>query len=152
MRNNLSEILKEFNVVHSCGKGKLDKNIHENGYRQFELLTTELPDVFAATDLVISRAGANVLFELLALKKPNLLIPLSTKASRGDQILNANSFMRKNYSVVLLEEDQDKNPELFFKKLGELNTRKNEMIAAMKTSTEINAINNICDLIEKEAL
>lgn len=152
VRNNLSEILKEFNVVHSCGKGKLDKNIHENGYRQFELLTTELPDVFAATDLVISRAGANVLFELLALKKPNLLIPLSTKASRGDQILNANSFMRKNYSVVLLEEDQDKNPELFFKKLGELNTRKNEMIAAMKTSTEINAINNICDLIEKEAL
>ena len=152
VRNNIKEILKNFNIVHSCGKGKLDKNINLEGYKQFELLTTELPDIFAATDLVISRAGANVIFELLALKKPNLLIPLSTKASRGDQILNANSFMKKNYSVVLLEEDQDKNPELFFKKLRELENRKDEMLNAMKTSTEINAINNICDLIEKEAL
>ena len=113
------------------------------------MLTTDLPDVFAASDLVVSRAGANVIFELLALKKPNLLIPLSTRASRGDQILNANSFMKKNYSVVLLEEDQDKSPELFFKKLNELKTRKDEMIASMKNSTEINAISNICDLIEE---
>ena len=140
---------KEFNVVHSCGKGKLDSKINFDGYRQFELLTTELPDVFAATDLVVSRAGANVIFELLALKKPNLLIPLSTKASRGDQILNANSFMRKKYSVVLLEEDQDAHPELFFKKLDELKNRKDEIISNMKSSTEINAINNICDLIEE---
>ena len=149
IRNNIDEILKEFNVVHSCGKGKLDNKINRDGYRQFELLTTELPDVFAATDLVVSRAGANVIFELLALKKPNLLIPLSTKASRGDQILNANSFMRKKYSVVLLEEDQDAHPELFFKKLNELKNRKDEIIANMKNSTEINAINHICDLIEE---
>ena len=149
IRNNIDEILKEFNVVHSCGKGKLDNKINRDGYRQFELLTSELPDVFAATDLVVSRAGANVIFELLALKKPNLLIPLSTKASRGDQILNANSFMRKKYSVVLLEEDQDTHPELFFKKLNELKNRKDEIIANMKNSTEINAINHICDLIEE---
>ena len=149
IRNNIDEILKDFNVVHSCGKGKLDNKINLDGYRQFELLTTELPDVFAATDLVVSRAGANVIFELLALKKPNLLIPLSTKASRGDQILNANSFMRKKYSVVLLEEDQDAHPELFFKKLDELKNRKDEIISNMKSSTEINAINNICDLIEE---
>ena len=149
IRNNIDEILKEFNVVHSCGKGKFDNKINRDGYRQFELLTSELPDVFAATDLVVSRAGANVIFELLALKKPNLLIPLSTKASRGDQILNANSFMRKKYSVVLLEEDQDAHPELFFKKLNELKNRKDEIIANMKNSTEINAINHICDLIEE---
>lgn len=149
VRNNLDEILKKMNVVHSCGKGKLDDKINVKGYKQFELLTTDLPDVFAASDLVISRAGANVIFELLALKKPNLLIPLSTRASRGDQILNANSFMKKNYSVVLLEEDQDEHPELFFKKLNELENRKDEMLNAMKTSTEINAINNICDLIEE---
>lgn len=149
VRNNLDEILKKMNVVHSCGKGKLDDKINVKGYKQFELLTTDLPDVFAASDLVISRAGANVIFELLALKKPNLLIPLSTRASRGDQILNANSFMKKNYSVVLLEEDQDEHPELFFKKLSELENRKEEMLSAMKNSTEINAINNICDLIEE---
>lgn len=152
IRNNLDRILNSFNVVHSCGRGKLDESINVNGYKQFELLTDKLPDVFASSDFVVSRAGANVIFELLALKKPNLLIPLSTKASRGDQILNANSFMKKNYSVVLLEEDQDENPELFFKKLSELENKKDEMLTAMKNSTEINAINNICDLIEKEAI
>ena len=150
IRNNLSEILKDMNIVHSCGKGKLDKNINIEGYKQYELLTTELPDIFAASDFIISRAGANVIFEILALKKPNLLIPLSTKASRGDQILNANSFMKKNYSLVLLEEDQDANPTLFFKKLNELKKRKEEMIASMKNSNELNAIKNICDIIEKE--
>lgn len=152
IRNNLDRILNSFNVVHSCGRGKLDESINVNGYKQFELLTDKLPDVFASSDFVVSRAGANVIFELLALKKPNLLIPLSTKASRGDQILNANSFMKKNYSVVLLEEDQDENPELFFKKLSELENKKDEMLTAMNNSTEINAINNICDLIEKEAI
>lgn len=152
VRKNIEEILKEMYVVHSCGKGKLDNNIKLKGYKQFELLTTDLPDVLSASDFVISRAGANVVFELLALKKPNLLIPLSTNASRGDQILNAKSFMKNNYSLVLLEEDQNKTPELFFKKLHELKEKKNEMIAAMKNSKEINAINNICDLIEKEAL
>lgn len=152
IRNNLDRILNNFNVVHSCGRGKLDESINVNGYKQFELLTDKLADVFASSDFVVSRAGANVIFELLALKKPNLLIPLSTKASRGDQILNANSFMKKNYSVVLLEEDQDENPELFFKKLSELENKKDEILTAMKNSTEINAINNICDLIEKEAI
>ena len=152
VRKNIEEILKEMYVVHSCGKGKLDKNIKLKGYKQFELLTTELPDVLAAADFVISRAGANVIFELLALKKPNLLIPLSTNASRGDQILNAKSFMKNNYSLVLLEEDQNKKPELFFKKLDELKSKKDEMIASMKNSKEINAIYNICDIIEKEAL
>lgn len=149
IRKNLKELLEKVNIVHSCGKDKLDSNINLDGYRQFELITNELPDIFAASDYVISRAGANVIFELLALKKPNLLIPLSTKASRGDQILNANSFMKKNYSLVLLEEDQDMNPDLFFKRIDELKDRKNEMINAMKNSTEINAINHICDIIDE---
>ena len=152
IRNNLSEILKDMNIVHSCGKGKLDKNINVEGYKQYELLTTELPDIFAASDFIISRAGANVIFEILALKKPNLLIPLSTKASRGDQILNANSFMKKKYSLVLLEEEQDKNPELFFKMLNELVAKKSEMIEAMKDATENDAVNNICNIIESQLL
>ena len=150
IRKNLPAMLKVINVVHSCGKNKLDNSIHLDGYRQFEMIRSELPDVFAASDYIVGRAGANFIFELLALKKPSLLIPLSTKASRGDQILNANSFMKKNYSLVLLEEDQDKKEELFFKKLEELHNRKEEMISAMTNSTEIKAIENICDIIEKE--
>ncbi len=150
IRKNLPAMLKVINVVHSCGKNKLDNSIHLDGYRQFEMIRSELPDVFAASDYIVGRAGANFIFELLALKKPSLLIPLSTKASRGDQILNANSFMKKNYALVLLEEDQDKKEELFFKKLEELHNRKEEMISAMTNSTEIKAIENICDIIEKE--
>ena len=77
------------------------------GYRQFETINEELPDIFAASDFVISRAGANIIFELLALKKPMLLIPLSKKASRGDQILNARSFEKKGYAIVLTEEEEE---------------------------------------------
>lgn len=150
IRNNIEKLTKDFNVVHSCGKGKLDNRINVEGYQQYELLTYDLADVFAATDYIISRAGANALFEFLALKKPNLLIPLSLKASRGDQILNAKSFLKKNYSVVLLEEDQDKNPQLFFERLNELVKRKDEMIKAMKGATENDAINSICNIIENQ--
>lgn len=150
IRKNIDKIVKDFNVIHSCGKGNLDNKVNVEGYQQYELLTYDLPDVLAAADYVISRAGANILFELLALKKPTLLIPLSMKASRGDQILNANSFMKKNYSLVLLEEEQDKNPELFFKMLNELVAKKDEMIEAMKGATENDAVNNICDIIESQ--
>ena len=65
----------------------------------------ELPDLFALADIVVSRAGANTICELLALHKPSLLIPLSGGASRGDQILNAASFEASGYARVLLEED-----------------------------------------------
>lgn len=150
IRANLSKLLPYANIVHSCGKGKLDKTINEKGYKQFELITTELPDVLAASDLVISRAGANIIFELLTLKKLNLLIPLTKKASRGDQILNANNFSSKNYSVVLFEEEQDKNPNLFYEKLTEIKNRKEELLNAMKTAGVDNAVKNICDIIENE--
>lgn len=152
IRSNLHELLKRVNIVHQCGKGKLDNSIKSDGYRQFELIEKELADVFAASDLVISRAGANIIFELLALKKPNMLIPLSTKASRGDQILNANSFMKKNYSIVLLEEAQDQNPDLFLNKFDELISQKKSIVESMKNAIESNAIKHICDIIEKETI
>ena len=75
------------------------------GYTQFEYIKDELRDIFALADIVISRAGANAICELLALRKPNLLIPLSANASRGDQILNARSFERQGFSMVLEEEE-----------------------------------------------
>ena len=152
IRSNLDKLLDKMNIVHSCGQGKYEKDLeYRIGYKQFELIRDELPDVLAASGVIVSRAGANILFELLALKKLNLLIPLTTKASRGDQILNAKSFSKKNYSIVLNEEDQDKNPNLFFEKLAELNRRRDELIEAMSKSKTINAVKTICDIIEKEA-
>lgn len=149
IRRNLDSLLVSFNIVHQCGKGHLDESIKRDGYRQYEIIDDNLADIFAAADLIISRAGANIIFELLALKKPNLLIPLSKKASRGDQILNANSFEKKGYSVVLTEEEEDMYPWKFFDKLEELKDKKEKMKEKMEEAKESDAINRICDIIDK---
>ena len=102
----LPTLLEHFQVIHLCGKGKAKSDLQNiAGYVQYEYINEELKDLFAAADLVVSRAGANAICELLALKKPNILIPLPAKASRGDQILNAESFERQGFSYVLKEED-----------------------------------------------
>ena len=78
VRAALPELLKQFQIIHLCGKGKVDDSLKEiKGYCQFEYIKNELRDLFALADVVISRAGANAICELLALRKPNLLIPLS---------------------------------------------------------------------------
>ena len=106
VRGVLETLLGEFDLIHICGKGNLDQTKKDiPGYRQFEFVAEDLKDYFAAADIFISRAGANAICELLALKKPNLLIPLSASASRGDQLLNAASFEKQGFSMVLQEED-----------------------------------------------
>jgi len=105
VREALPELLKGFDVAHACGKGNVDNDTYMDGYKQFEFLGNELPHIYACSDVVISRAGANTIYEILALRKPNLLIPLSRKASRGDQILNARSFEAQGFSEVLQEEE-----------------------------------------------
>ena len=104
VRSILPELLEKFQVIHLCGKGKLDNSINTTGYVQYEYIKNELSDLLDAADVVISRAGANAICELLALRKPNILIPLSAASSRGDQILNAESFEKQGYSYVLKEE------------------------------------------------
>ncbi len=104
VRESLDELLPVFQIAHICGNGKIDKALNREGYKQFEYVNETLKDLFAATDFVLSRAGANAIFEFLALQKPMLLIPLSKQASRGDQIINAKSFMEKKYARVMEEE------------------------------------------------
>ena len=104
----LVKLLKHFQVVHICGAGNTT-SMAISGYRQFEYVAEDLPHFFAISDVVVSRAGATTLFELLTLHKPHLLIPLSTKASRGDQIRNAQSFAKRGYSQILTE--QQLNPQ-----------------------------------------
>ena len=83
VRQILPELLKSFQVIHLCGRGKVDASLSGlEGYAQFEYIKEELRHLFALTDLVISRAGANAICELLALHKPNLLIPLSADPQR----------------------------------------------------------------------
>lgn len=106
IRGLLPELIKNYNIIHLCGKGNLDPSLDVvAGYAQFEYANKELADMFKLADLVISRAGANAICELLALRKLNILIPLSAAASRGDQILNANSFRSQGFSYLLDEEE-----------------------------------------------
>lgn len=101
----LPELLKNHYVCHVCGIGKTAKEVQYPGYIQFEYVTDELFDIMAAADIVVSRSGANSLFELVALKKLHLLIPLALNASRGDQIINAEYFAKKHISKILLQEN-----------------------------------------------
>ena len=118
-------------MIHICGKGNLDKALEGlEGYKQFEYVKEELPDLMTAADYIISRAGANSIFEFLVLNKPTLLIPLSKKASRGDQILNANSFAKEGYSLVI--EEEDITNETFLNKVNELVEKKQVLIQNMK--------------------
>lgn len=147
VRSVLPELLKSFQVVHLCGKGKLDSSLEGlEGYAQFEYIKEELRDLFAITDIVISRAGANAICELLALHKPNLLIPLPANASRGDQILNAQSFERQGFSIVLQEEELTK--ETLLGAVKQLYENRDSYIDTMKHSSQQNSIDTIIELIE----
>lgn len=148
IRKSINRILQNYNIIHICGKGNIDKFLNnKRGYKQFEYVSDELPDLMNAADLVVSRAGANVIFELLALRKPNILIPLSKKSSRGDQILNAASFKKHGYSIVIDEESL--KSELLLDKINELNRDKDKYIKAMNESPVKNGVNNIVAIIEK---
>ncbi|MGL6200264.1 MAG: undecaprenyldiphospho-muramoylpentapeptide beta-N-acetylglucosaminyltransferase [Lachnospiraceae bacterium] len=151
VRAILPQLLDNFQVIHLCGKGKLDDSLTSlKGYAQFEYMQSALRDVFALTDVVISRAGANAICELLALRKPNLLIPLSVNASRGDQILNARSFERQGFSVVL--EEEELTDERLLTAITDLYEHRASYIAAMNQSVTQDPIDTIVNLIEELAI
>ena len=147
VRNVLQSLLKDFNVCHICGKGNVKPEFNgTGGYKQFEYLADGLPHIFALADMVVSRAGATVLFELLALKKPNLLIPLSRAASRGDQILNAQSFEKRGFSRVLPEEELDERT--FLTHIAGLYNMKGAYSEVMGHSDAAGGISAIIKVIE----
>lgn len=150
VRGILPQLLEKFQIIHLCGKGKLDEELQgTEGYVQFEYIQKELCDLLDAADLVISRAGANAICELLALHKPNILIPLSLNASRGDQILNAESFEKQGFSFVIREEDL--TGEKLLDAVNEVYGKKNTYINAMAESNQHNAVTLVADIIDETA-
>lgn len=150
VREALPKLLEDFQVVHICGKDKVDNlMLTIPGYKQFEYLKSELKDVFAMADIVVSRAGANAICELLALKKPNLLIPLQV-GSRGDQILNAHSFEEQGFSMVAREDFID--CDILAEKIHELYQHRESYIEKMNQSSQTNAIPKILELIKEYSL
>lgn len=150
VRNILPELLKDFQVIHLCGKDKIDASLTGTpGYIQYEYIKEELSDLMAASDIMISRAGANAICEILALRKPNILIPLSAQASRGDQILNAASFEKAGYSIVIQEEDV--TDEGLLAAVHQAYRQRAEYRKAMERSQLNNSIEKIVGLINEAA-
>ncbi len=147
LREALPVLLPQFDIVHLCGSGNVDEEAARPGYLQHEYINEELPDLFAAADLVLSRAGANAVCELKRLCKPNLLIPLSKEVSRGDQELNAESFRKHGYSMVL--EEKDLTPESLTASLKDLYERRDIFRAAMESAGHTDSVRFICDLLDK---
>ena len=146
VRGILPELLKTFQVVHLCGKGNLEESLKgTSGYVQFEYIKKELADLFAMADVVVSRAGANAICELLELRKPNLLIPLSAAASRGDQILNARSFEQQGFSKVIQEEALSE--ETLLSEILSLYENRGSFVEAMEKSASSHAVDTIAALI-----
>ncbi|MGN0395177.1 MAG: undecaprenyldiphospho-muramoylpentapeptide beta-N-acetylglucosaminyltransferase [Coprococcus sp.] len=148
IRANLDELLTKFNIIHLCGKDNLDSSLeNKSGYVQFEYVKKELSSMLALCDIIISRAGANAICELLALRKPNILIPLSAAASRGDQILNADSFKKSGYSYVIKEEELNK--ETLFSAIDEVYNNRNKYISTMEKSSLADSTGIIINMIEE---
>ncbi|MCR5486855.1 MAG: undecaprenyldiphospho-muramoylpentapeptide beta-N-acetylglucosaminyltransferase [Lachnospiraceae bacterium] len=148
VRQSLPSLLKRFNIIHLCGRGKVDPTLsHQAGYMQYDYIDKELPDLFCLADVVVSRAGANAIFELVSLKKPHILIPLAT--GRGDQLLNASSFEKAGYSKVLLESDL-KGTNLA-DTIDNVFENRQQYISAMEKASSLDPAGKILEVIQETA-
>ena len=146
VREALPELLKKMYVAHICGKGKMDPELNDvPGYKQFEYVSNTLPDLFAAADVIVSRAGANVIYEIVAIKKPSILIPLGTDASRGDQILNAKSFKRRGFAEVLFEDHLTK--DALYNDIVEVSNNRESYLRAMEAEKKEDSARLVTDVI-----
>lgn len=149
IRTNLKSLLSEFQLVHICGKGNIESSIKVDGYKQIEYLNDELADVIAASELVVSRAGSNAIFEFLYFRKPMVLVPLPKASSRGDQILNAQEFKSKGYCEIVADVDIDKS--IFVNTIYKVFNDKNKYIEAMKKTKISNNLKELYSLIRNTA-
>ena len=146
----LPRLLETFQVVHLCGRGNLEPELEGTaGYRQFEYLNEGMADAYACADVLISRAGSNTLCEILALRKPALLIPYPKAASRGDQILNAESFEARGLSRVLMQEDM--TVESLVDGVVDLYRDRGELYEKMSLESSANGTENVLREIYKYA-
>ena len=143
--NILPSLLKTFNVIHLCGRGNLSQ-IKEKGYFQAEFLN-EIEMAFAITDVCLTRAGSNTLFELLALKIPCLVIPLPKDESRGDQILNAKYFEKKGVINLLYQENITDNR--LYEEIVKTHNEKELLISNLDRLSIKSSNEKICEILLK---
>lgn len=150
IRLALPDLLPTYDIIHLCGKGNIDRTLDEQkGYRQYEYVMQELPDLLAASDYAISRAGSNAIFELLALSIPMLLVPLSAEQSRGDQLLNANLFKQLEIAKVIQEEQFEQCDVV--REIGLFVAEAPAMKEKMETMSSVKTATQVVDLILSNA-
>ncbi len=141
--------LKNYNVIHITGKGNVDHSVRARNYHAVPFVDN-IEDYFAAADIIVSRAGSNSIFEMLALTKPMILIPLPKDSSRGDQILNAKEFEDKGYALCLMQEDL--SADTLVEKINYMNKYKQKYIQTMKGAQSLNATKVLIELIKNYSL
>ncbi len=150
VRGALDDLTRCFQVLHICGKGNIDANYEgRRGYVQMQYLDEEMADAYACADVIITRAGSNTICEILALRKPSLLIPYPNTASRGDQEINAASFLRRGFSRVL--EQSDLTPATLVERVVEVYRDRGELIDSMNREPVSRSIDRILEQIHKYA-
>lgn len=130
VKKNFDALLKNYQVIHISGKNGFDDSLKADGYVQYEYVDAELKHLMALADIVISRAGSNAIFELATLHKPMILVPLPNKSSRGEQSLNAESFVKKGYGEIIKDEDID-NPKILLPMIEKVFENKEKYIQNM---------------------
>lgn len=149
LRDALTTLNEYYQVIHLCGKGNVDSSLNGNPeYVQFEYANEELPDLFAAADLVVSRAGANALYEILALEKPHVLIPLSARVSRGDQIQNARYFNKEGISRVI--DDEALTSASLIDAITDVRQNQDEIVEKIKALAILSATSRIVSILKEQ--
>ncbi|KTT85906.1 UDP-diphospho-muramoylpentapeptide beta-N- acetylglucosaminyltransferase [Mammaliicoccus sciuri] len=148
IRDNLDYLTKKYQIIHLTGKGHVDQNIKNANYVQYEFVSNELMHFYAITDTVISRAGANAIYEFATLKLPMLLIPLGLDQSRGDQIDNAKIFEKNGYAKVLQEKDV--NQSNLISQLDKLENEREDIIDKMSHFKESYTKETLFNKIESD--
>ena len=128
---NLPQLLAKYQVIHIAGKSGFNPDLKGEGYSQYEYVDHELKDLMALADVVISRAGSNSIFELASLHKPMILVPLPNTASRGEQTLNAKSFVKRGYAELIRDEDIT-NQEVLLNTIEKVYKNRNTYIQQME--------------------
>lgn len=150
IRQALQALLEQFQIVHVVGSGNVVVELEdEPDYHQCEYLYEGFGDALAAADIVISRAGANAIYELLLARKPHILIPLSGTSSRGDQIINANTFAASGVSLVIAEEELSRDKLLAT--IVNVRQRQETLVRNMAAFEVRDSVKVITDLIKETA-
>jgi len=150
VRGALPKLTQCFQVLHLCGPGNFNASLEgTKNYTQCEYLDAEMADAYACADILLSRAGSNTLCEIVALRKPALLVPYPKGASRGDQIINAQSFVDRGLAHQLLQENM--TSESLYEHIIKLYASRGDLYEAMRTEPAGNGVENVLKEIYKAA-